>query len=394
MKTQPRHLTYCLNVHPGETWNENLAAIKTHTLTIRDRVAHGQPFGLGLRLSHQATATLIQPEKLDGFKQFLHDQNLYAFTINGFPYGSFHTKPVKTAVYQPDWANRERLDYTTTLAHILAELLPEGIDGSISTVPLGYKFTSGSRVAESPSSKMMLHLAECAVSLHETQMKTGREVHLGLEPEPDCLLETTMEVIQFFENQLIPQAIPHLASRLSCARPEAEAILRRHIGICFDTCHLALQFENLAASLNRLVQHGIRVSKVQLSAALEVTPTAEARARLNDFRDPVYLHQVKTLPLNRYADLDEALASPATPNQPTSLWRIHFHVPLYFEGMAPLHSTTHVMDARFWHHLATLPNCHLEIETYTFHVLPPALQAGGVGASTIKEFEWVAQKYE
>ncbi len=394
MNTHPRHLTYCLNVHPGETWEENLAAINTHALAVRDAVAHGRPFGLGLRVSHQAATTLNQPKTLAAFKQFMHEQGLYAFTVNGFPYGSFHSKPVKTAVYQPDWASRERLDYTITLAQILSQLLPEGTDGSISTVPLGYKFPASGGVTASSSSAMVLQLAECAVSLHEIQMKTGREVHLGLEPEPDCLLETTTEVIQFFEDQLIPQAIPHLVSRLSCTRLEAETIVRRHIGVCFDTCHLALQFETLSDSLQRLMQHGIRISKVQLSAALEVIPTAEARARLNDFRDPVYLHQVKTLPPNRYADLDEALASPTTPPAQPALWRIHFHVPLYFEGVAPLNSTTPVMDVRFWRQLANQPDLHLEIETYTFHVLPKALQAGGVIASTIKEFEWVAGKYE
>ena len=389
MQKSSHHLTYCLNVHPGETWAENLAAIQTHTMVIRDQVSSGKPFGLGLRLSQQAATTLCQPEALATFKSFMTEQNLYAFTINGFPYGSFHTTPVKTAVYRPDWSTPERLNYTTTLAHILAKLLPEGTDGSISTLPLGYKFSAGSGVASVPSTEMVIQLAECALSLHEIHSKTGREVHIGLESEPDCLLETTTEVIEFFEKQLIPHAIPHLVARLSCARSEAEAIIRRHIGICFDTCHLALQFEDLAASLTRLVRHGIRISKVQLSSALEVLPTPPARERLKAFLDPVYLHQVKILDGARFADLDQALASPATPENPNALWRIHFHVPLYFKGDAPLQSTSKVMDARFWNQISSQPDLHLEIETYTFHVLPHVLQTCGVGASTVREYEWV-----
>jgi len=404
------HLTYCLNVHPGEMWAENLAAIQTHTLAIRDQVACGKPFGLGLRISHQATTALTQPEALASFKRFMAEQNLYAFTINGFPYGTFHSKPVKTAVYQPDWATRERLDYTATLARILAELLPEGTDGSISTLPLGYKYPGGSNIAGSPSREMSIHLAECAAILHEIHTHTGREIHIGLEPEPDCLLETTEEVIQFFEKQFIPAALPYLATRLSCNPQLAEMILRRHIGICFDTCHLAIQFEDLAASLTRLSRHGIRISKVQLSSALEVVPSDAARTKLKDFLDPVYLHQVKALQLNqgveaqtpdhtsasvhlnRYADLDAALASPSTPAHPDSLWRIHFHVPLYFEGQGPLHSTAAALDDRFWHQLSALPVHHLEIETYTFHVLPPAMQAAGVVASTVREYAWVKRR--
>ena len=393
MQKPSHHLTYCLNVHPGETWAENLAAIQTHALAIRDQVSPGKPFGLGLRLSQQASSTLKQPDTLATFKKFMAEQNLYAFTINGFPYGSFHTKPVKTAVYRPDWSSPERLDYTTTLARILAEILPEGIDGSISTLPLGYKFPSGREIADSPSAEMVNQLAECALSLHEIHSKTGREIHIGLEPEPDCLLETTTEVIEFFEKQFIPQALPHMVARLSCHRSEAEAIIRRHIGVCFDTCHLALQYENLADSLTRLVRHGIRISKVQLSSALEVVPTPSARERLKAFLDPVYLHQVKALDGARYADLDQALASPATPENPNSLWRIHFHVPLYFECDAPLRSTSGVMDKKFWNQILTLPIRHLEIETYTFHILPPALQAGGVVASTTREFEWVARNF-
>jgi hypothetical protein len=388
------HLTYCLNVHPGESWAENLPAIQTHTLAIRDRVSPGKPFGLGLRLSHQAATTLSHPDTLATFKRFMHEQNLYAFTINGFPYGAFHTKPVKTAVYQPDWSTRERLDYTTTLAHILAELLPEGTEGSISTLPLGYKFSPGSDVAGSPSGEMVIQLAECARSLHNIHQKTGKVVHIGLEPEPDCLLETTQEVIRFFESQLFPQAVPHLVSRLSCDRAEAEAILRRHIGVCFDTCHLAIQFENLSESLCSLVRHGLRISKIQLSAALEVIPTTAARTRLIAFLDPVYLHQVKSLYLERYADLDKALASPVTPDDPSSLWRIHFHVPLYFEGDALLRSTAKAMDAKFRDQLSHLPVQHLEIETYTFHVLPAALQAGGVVSSTVREYEWVRDQLD
>jgi hypothetical protein len=390
----PHHLTYCLNVHPGETWAENLAAIQTHTLAIRDRVAGDRPFGLGLRLSHQAANQLSQPEVLAAFKSFMREQNLYAFTINGFPYGAFHTSPVKTTVYKPDWSTPERLDYTLTLARILAKLLPDETDGSISTLPLGYKFTPESGGEAAPSREMMSKLAECAAALHDIHMKTGREIHLGLEPEPDCLLETTADIIQFFEQELIPHAIPQLVARLSCPRTEAETILRRHIGVCFDTCHLAIQFEELAGSLALLIRQGIRISKVQLSSALEVTPTPAARAQLADFLDPVYLHQVKARPPFRYADLHEALANPVTPTVADSLWRIHFHLPLYFEGNGPLHATAASLDARFWSQIQTLPVGHLEIETYTFHVLPPDLQAGGVVDSTVREYAWVAGKFK
>lgn len=388
----PPHLTYCLNVHPGETWEENLAAIKTHTLSIRDQVSPGRPFGLGLRLGYQAAMTLGQPAPLADLTSFMRAQNLYAFTINGFPYGSFHGKPVKTAVYQPDWSTPERLDYTLRLARILAELLPEGMDGSISTLPLGYAFTAARGKVESPPPAMTIHLAECARALHELHNDTGREVHIGLEPEPDCLLETTADVIRFFETNLCTHGVEHLARRLACSRREADRIIRRHVGVCLDTCHLALQFEDPAAGLVNLERHHIRVSKVQLSSALEIRPTPGARRRLEDFLDPVYLHQVKMRQGSascRYADLDEALATSAEPDPANTIWRIHFHVPLYFTGDTLLQTTSCEMDRLFWKQVAAHPGWHLEIETYTFPALPPALRAAGVTASTILEFEWV-----
>lgn len=396
----PLHLTYCLNVHPGEQWADNLAAIQTHTLAIRNRIAPGKPFGLGLRLSRLAAETLQQPDTLAGFRNFMRNEGLYAFTINGFPYGAFHGKPVKTTVYHPDWSTRERLDYTLILADILAQLLPDGVDGSISTVPLGYglAFPRHETRASRLETFFPVHLAECAAGLHAIRAKTGREIHLGLEPEPDCLLENTDNVIRFFEGPLLEQGLPHLASRLSCTRQEAEAILRRHIGICFDTCHLAIQFEDLADSLSRLTDHGIRISKIQLSSALEVAPTATARQRLLDFVDPIYLHQVKginTLPAPRsplpasFPDLPVALASPLAPDALAQLWRIHFHLPLYFMGDGILNSTSGTLDARFWKIVATSPVSHLEIETYTFTVLPQALQAGGIESSIAREYDWV-----
>jgi sugar phosphate isomerase/epimerase len=390
----PLHLTYCLNVHPGETWAENLAAIRTATLAVRDRVSADRPLGLGLRLSQAAVETLGDPTQLHDFRAFLADNGLYAFTINGFPYGAFHGRAVKDNVYRPDWSTPERRDYTLQLARVLTSLLPEGADGSISTLPLSYKLWPAS---PERMGQILINLADTVAELHRLHERSGKEIHLGLEPEPDCTLETTDEVIRFFEGPLATEGAARLMAQLGCSRPEAAGLIRRHLGICFDTCHLALQFEPLATSLNRLHRHGIRLSKIQLSSALETHPTGIARRQLADFSDPVYLHQVKALDttdrtLSGFPDLPAALASPDA--TASALWRVHFHVPLYFENYGELHSTARSLDNDFWEHLVRLPVSHLEIETYTFHVLPPALQAGGAAASIVREFEWVRPRLQ
>lgn len=385
MSDPSRHLTYCLNVHPGETWTASLENIRTKALAVRETVCPTAPFGLGLRLSHQAARDLAVPEVLAAFKRYLNEQSLYVFTINGFPYGPFHGSPVKQAVYRPDWRQPERLTYTIQLADILAALLPEGLDGSISTVPASYKAwikSNGDRQA------MLDNLTACAAHLSDLEARTGREIHLGLEPEPDCTIETTAESTAFLSDLFEAGAL-QLAETRGLSLDMAETLLRRHVGICFDTCHLALQYEDLVHSLQALQAAEIRVSKVQLSAALHTHGSAAMRSRLAAFNDPVYLHQVKTRrpdgQIVAYPDLPEALSSPIV-DQDT--WRVHCHIPLYYRERDGIGTTADLLTPQLMAALLAAAR-HLEIETYTFDVLPPEMRERGVVHSIIEEFKWV-----
>ena len=205
----PLHLTYCLNVHPGESWGENFAAIRDHALRVRDRVAPDGPFGLGMRLGAAAAEELSDPLALADFQQFLASENLYVFTINGFPYGQFHDTAVKDSVYAPDWRTPERRDYTLAMADILSKLLPDGVSGSISTVPGSYKpwITSDDDVSD-----MVAMLCDVAAHLAAIKTDQNREIILALEPEPDCYVETTGEVIEFFNGPLREFGVPYLAA--------------------------------------------------------------------------------------------------------------------------------------------------------------------------------------
>ncbi len=459
----PLHLTYCLNIHPGETWDENFAAIRTHALKVRDRlcstgilpvsecvagvspacvegilpsssllpavssltqqeqqqqqqrqrrgqdardtrgrdalVTHGQdahatPFGLGLRLSAVAARELCDPTRLAAFRAFLQDENLYAFTINGFPYGKFHQATVKENVYRPDWQDPRRRDYTIQLADILAALLPEGVPGSISTVPGSYKVWIAGHESADRVKAMVAHLADVASFLAGIRRRTGRDICLALEPEPDCYIETTPEAIAFFQGPLMEYGLAHLGSRGMSAR-DAENCLRGHIGVCLDTAHAAVEFEDLAQGIRQLQQAGVRIGKVQLSAALSMEPTPAAMKRLADFNDPVYLHQVKAMEADGsvgcYRDLPEALADAPSRAAGRQL-RVHFHVPLFCDSIAPLTSTASLMNAEFWSLLKGGVTSHAEIETYTFSVLPPDLQDADVTDSIVREYQWVLGK--
>ncbi len=389
----PLHLTYCLNIHPGESWAENFAAIREKAVAVKQRVAPGEWFGLGLRIAHQAASELnasedLRAEALD----FFGANELYPFSINGFPYGRFHAGPVKENVYAPDWRTAERLDYTLHLADLLAGWLPPQVEGSISTVPCSFK-----RWIETGDDVRALahHLAGAVAYLAALEEDTGRLIHLGLEPEPDCYLETTRETIAFFNDVLLLTGAAEVSRIAGCSRAESESLIRRHLGVCFDTCHVALQFEDLTQSLRAYLAEDIRISKVQLSAALRVEAKPESWEALRPFAEPVYLHQVKARGQNgarfSWSDLAPALAEfPTHPGIEEA--RVHFHVPLFFAGAGALQSTADALTPEFFRALRDGACLHLEIETYTFDVLPPEVHPGDVVKSIAREYEWVREK--
>jgi len=377
----PLHLTYCLNIHPGETWAENAAAVRDHALRVRRTVAPDRAFGLGLRLSRRAAQELGDPAALAAFRDFLAANDLYVFTINGFPYGPFHGTAVKQDVYRPDWRSAARRDYTIGLIDILAALLPEGVPGSISTVPVAYRpWIRGTRDLRQ-AARM---LGQTAAHAAKVRRDTGADICVALEPEPDCYVERTGEAIDF------------LARALPDGAEVAGETLRRHVGVCLDTAHAAVAFEDLGASLEALASAQVRVGKIQLSAALRLRPTAAALRRLGDFADAVYLHQVKLRradgQIESFPDLPEAIAAGRHADAARAELRVHFHVPLFFTEAGGLGSTAAMLDEGFWRRIASpssAPTEHLEIETYTFDVLPDALRAADVAESIRREYEWV-----
>jgi hypothetical protein len=372
-----RHLAYCTNIHRGESWQEVWTALKRHTLAVRDQVSGGADYAIGLRLSAQAARELHDRSRLLEFQRWLENERCYVFTINGFPYGQFHGTRVKEHAYEPDWTTRERLDYTNLLFDLLGELVPAGIEGSVSTVPISFKgFGLDARAMKAARD----NLWRCIDHVEVLSRRSERKLHLGLEPEPLCILETTGETVTFFD-------------QMRSDRP-GDLRLDEHLGVNYDCCHLAIQFESAGESLSRLQQHHIRLSKIHLSNALRLWPTASARQALKAFSEETYLHQVvERSPggtLRRWADLPHALAEHAErPSPAESEWRIHFHVPLHHEP-GPLFFTTteHVTATLDW--LASHPGVwsHLELETYTWEVLPPELRARSVVDQLAREYAW------
>lgn len=385
------HLTYCSNIHPGERWEEVSEALKRYVPAVRAELGHEGPFGLGLRLSAQAARALRAPETLARFQAWLAEADAYVFTINGFPYGPFHGVPVKEAVYRPDWSTAERLAYTVDLIDVMASLLPPGQRGSISTVPGAFRHDP----AASTPSEVAQGLIRAAHHCWQWHERTGIDLSIGLEPEPMCMLETTPEAIAFLQDYVFSSSgVATFATLAGCTASTAESAVRRHLGVCFDTCHAAVEFEDPIAGPRRLFDAGIRVTKIQVTAGLELPePTSEGLQRLEAFAEDTYLHQVVVRGpegLVRLLDLPEALQR--RNELPTGPWRVHLHVPVFSQLTAPLRSTAGFVQE-------VLPqfagNCdHLEVETYTWSVLPEPLRARSLAASIAEELRWTRNNWQ
>jgi hypothetical protein len=371
------HLAYCTNIHRGDDWPQTLASLENDTLAVRDRVCPGKPYAIGLRLGDLASRQLSEPRALAAFQEWLRRHDCYVFTINGFPFGRFHGAKVKEQVYLPDWTDPERLAYTNRLFDLLAQLVPAGVEGSVSTLPGSFK---GFIATDAQRAAIRENLWRCVDHIERCGGRHGRALHLGVEPEPFGLWETSDETVRFFRE-------------MEAHRP-GDRRLRTFLGVNYDACHLAIEYEEPAEAVATLQKEGVRLSKIHLSSALQVAPDAPTRQWLRRFDDETYLHQViaRTADgsLRRYLDLDRALD--ASPSDETE-WRIHFHVPLHADALAHGRTTSaHLLGLLDL--LARDPALcsHLEMETYTWEVLPEELRSKSVVEQLVGEYRWTLEQ--
>ena len=371
------HLAYCTNIHPAESWAETLGVLQEHTLKVRDKVIRGdEPYAIGLRLSALAARELMEEDNLPLFQDWLSSENCYVFTINGFPYGAFHGTRVKENVYLPDWSSTERLVYTNQLFNIISRLAPEGVEGSVSTLPGSFK------AFKADESSLFANLETCARHIEDLSEQTGRDLHLGLEPEPLGHFENTRDTLAFFDRLLGQSDDPDL--------------LLRRVGINYDTCHFAVEFNDCRESLEAFRDAGLRISKVHLSNALAFDlDNPDAMRAIAQFDEPTYLHQLITNGGERrrfFTDLPEALTllqEPSIMTEGHREARVHFHIPLYADPATPLRSTkSHVSELLAYRRAQPDFCSHFEIETYTWGVLPDDLQKPIVD-QIAEEYRWV-----
>lgn len=394
-------LTYCTNIHAGESWTDIFASLKACVPDIRDQL-NTPELGIGLRLGQAAVAELQEQKQMEQLKAFL-GRDYSVFTINAFPYGPFHGEPVKENVYAPDWSTDERLLYTNQVASLLAELMAttkrgsdgaSGDYGSISTVPGTFKPWAVGR-----EEQIRHNLVQCASQLVQIERDTGIRLALALEPEPYCMLETIDETVSWFKDfGFSKESVRQLTQACGVNVAEADELLRRHLGVCYDVCHAAVEFEDVKGGFDTLEAAGITVPKIQLSSALRISSmNQETAEKLAAFDEPVYLHQViqqsgasdASESLHRCLDLPEALQQLKNGKGEGAEWRIHFHVPVFIDKLEHFDTTQFFLREVLALLRERAISPHLEVETYTWDVLPEHLRSTDISTAIAREMQWV-----
>lgn len=356
-------LSYCTNVHPGQSLIEVEAGLDRFTVPVAR--GFGEPLAAGLWLAQPVVQELLAaPDTARQFADRLARRGLTCHTLNAFPYGNFHAQRVKEKVYVPDWSTEARLAYTVQCARVLAALLPQGVEGSISTLPLAFK---GFDHPPGFVYAAMTRLIVAARELDRLCDETGKIIRLSIEPEPFCALETTAEAIDFFHRLWV-----------EAERRGVTDIVRTHLGLCLDVCHQAVEFENVGNSVRELAAAGVRINKVHITCALQLenpSHNPDGCEALKRYAEPRYLHQTFARGpegrLARAVDLTEQLVdNPPADFLEADAWRVHFHVPVDAERLGPLATTRPALREALGAVAALDYAPHLEVETYTWQVLP------------------------
>jgi hypothetical protein len=387
------HLTYSTLVHPGDTWLEMWDSLNRYVPQVKARVSPHQSFGVSLRLSASSAQTLTGDRgERERLKEFLHQHDMYLYTVNAFPYGPFKNRVVKKDVYEPDWSTDLRSTYTMQVADILADVAAPHVNPSIQSPPLGFK---GKVTGPEYVNEFTRHVLTVVAHMIMLEKRTGRTVTLALEPEPACFLETTEEAVDYFTNHLYAaDAVRSIVTQTGLSKSEAEQALRKHLGMVYDICHQAVEYEDIGASLQKLADNGIPVFKLQEAAAMRVPRvTRETVEAMRPFAETVYLTQTvekRNGQLTRFLNLEDAFE--AFEKDPTGEreWRTHVHVPVFLDQIGEHFKTTRfaIEDALKFHKKNKL-SPQLEIETYTWDVLPDSMKTGSIVDYVQRELDWV-----
>ena len=399
--TQPDHsfhLTYCLNIHPSYTLNEVRSSIRDYTLPLKERLYPDRRMGVGLRLSYETVEQLHKDdEKLKELKRLLDDHDLYVFTLNAFPAGQFQGTAVKENVFKPSWLKEDRVRYTRWAAETLIQLMDEDTYGSISTLPGTFReWGNEPRHKE----RILANLLRICFHLHRQEEQTEKRIQLCLEPEPLCTFQETDDLISFYQNYLMTDGIRQYTDALSLSEEDCRSLLQRHLGICLDTAHLAVLFEDPVDAIGNLRDNDVGIGKVQLSSAPVLFQPSERPNgvdQLLNMNEEQFLHQTaardKTGELQMVKDLSGFDRDLLDTWLEYEEWRTHFHVPIFLEQFDHLYTTQEITRQVLDEVLDQELCSHVEIETYSLDCIPRNIKRSENLIDVVdvleQEFSWV-----
>ncbi|MEM7233094.1 MAG: metabolite traffic protein EboE [Planctomycetota bacterium] len=392
-------LGYSTNVHRGETLAQVYRFLKDYTIPIRERVFGGDSCGLELRLGIGSAKELGTAKARREFKSYLDDGGLELFSVNAFPLLDFHAKRVKEKVYKPSWAEADRGRWTSRIAKIVAELVPEGVEASISTLGGMYRREAHDHKSHQKFARVALNCLETFVELGQN----GRPMVLAFEPEPETSFETSRDVIEFFDTHLLPMALErwrHMGSK-----SKIEDLLRQHFSVNVDTCHFSVLFEDQIDNLSALEKAGIRLGKLHVTNAVALENPYRSPGGYEDLRrmhEPRYFHQFCGTDKNgevawRGLDLDLLPKTLDRKKHPdVAELRSHFHVPVYLKRYNRLKTTLDDTERALRYVVRRKQTEHLVLETYTWPILTGDRSVAGRAEARAKlirgitkEFRWL-----
>lgn len=401
IKYSKNHLTYCTNIHINTNWEESLHNLNRYTISIKKSIAPNKEFGIGLCLSNTIVDNLITAQNITLFKNWLVFNNMYVLTLNGFVYKHFHKKNIKENIYKPDWSTEERLLYTKKLIHLFSNIITKK-NGSISTVPICYKKTMDNykeryRILQ----KSIINLMEITKLLVTISKEKKINLYLCLEPEPDCFLENTNDILNFYNHYLIPYGSEYLNKNYKYPINYAKKQICKYIQICYDVCHFAIQYEKPEETFTTLRKNKITIGKIQLSSLLNIQTPKNKKIKfkktkqLHIYSKTQFLHQTRTHDKTKnqinYPDLLKIIDIKHITDVKKYNWRIHYHIPLYRKTYNA-YNTSQEYIKKVIQQLDPKKEHHLEIETYTWEALHKKQNIDVVG-SIVKEYTYILNIY-
>ncbi|HFL8824107.1 MAG TPA: metabolite traffic protein EboE [Candidatus Azoamicus sp. OHIO1] len=391
------NLTYCLNVFKSKNWEETLYNIKIFVSNIK-KTYPNKEIGIGLCISNSISKELIKKRNLLDLIILIKNENIYIPSINGFVYKKFHQKSIKDKIYIPEWTSNSRILYTKLLIKILKELLPKNVNGSITTLPISYKPWINKKNKTYIFYKSSINISKIIDILININKKYKKLIHLDIEPEPNCLIENSKEIVRFYKLWLLPIGSDYLRNKYNIEKKIAIALIKDHIKICYDICHFSTNFEKTTTIIKLLTKEKIKIGRIQISSAIKIkTPKKKEKFKkiinkISHLSYSPFLHQTvekNNNQIKKFIDIKYAIKT--IKKNKKSEWRIHCHLPIYLKKYSILETTNKDTKSVLKNLINNKITNHIEIETYTYNVISPN---SDIMASIIKEYNWVIEILE